>query len=201
MVLVVLVLNQEAKSTPFRSSSFAGMTSKFYYKVEFVRSSGVSEEVKERVKESLSRSLVGAWIEGNKKWPWHGGDLGMLVEKQFDKKWSSPRFNSREMAKTCCLAHVQDGGYLTGTFYVDVEFGLRDKKFMKLRVSRVILNPSLGQPDTLKRMSASAVASSLGLVFRGDFYMYSKKPVEDVLTVVPEKVKGLVREQIWAITK
>ena len=198
---MVLVFNQEAKSTPFRSNSFAGMATKFYYKVEFVRSSGVSEEVKERVKESLSRSLVGAWIEGNKKWPWHGGDLGMLVEKQFDKKWSSPRFNSREMAKTCCLAHVQDGGYLTGTFYVDVEFGLRDKKFMKLRVSRVILNPSLGQPDTLKRMSASAVASSLGLVFRGDFYMYSKKPVEDVLTVVPEKVKGLVREQVWAITK
>ena len=201
MVLLVLVFNQEAKSTPFRSNSFAGMATKFYYKVEFVRSSGVSEEVKERVKESLSRSLVGAWIEGNKKWPWHGGDLGMLVEKQFEKKWSSPRFNSREMAKSCCLAHVQDGGYLTGTFYVDVEFGLRDKKFMKLRVSRVILNPPPGQPDTLKRMSASAVASSLGLVFRGDFYMYSKKPVEDVLTMVPEKVKGLVREQIWAITK
>ena len=93
------------------------MTTKFYYKVEFVRSSGVSEEVKERVQESLSRSLVGAWIEGNKTNPWHDGDLGMLVEKQFDKKWSSPRFNSREMAKSCCLAHVQDGGYLTGTFY------------------------------------------------------------------------------------
>ena len=72
---------------------------------------------------------------------------------------------------------------------------------MKLRVTRVILNPPSGQPDTLKRMSASVVASSLGLVFRGDFYMYSKKPVEDVLTMVPEKVKGLVREQIWAITK
>ena len=82
MVLLVLVFNQEAKSTPFRSNSFAGMATKFYYKVEFVRSSGVSEEVKERVKESLSRSLVGAWIEGNKKWPWHGGDLGMLVEMQ-----------------------------------------------------------------------------------------------------------------------
>ena len=111
------------------------MATKFYYKVEFVRSSGVSDEVKERVKESLSRSLVGAWIEGNKINPWHDGDLGMLVEKQFEKKWSSPRFNSREMAKSYCYAHVNDGGYLTGTFYVDVEFGLRDRKTMKLRVS------------------------------------------------------------------
>ena len=179
------------------------MCSKFFYRVEFVRSSGGSEEVKERVLENLKRSLVGAWIEGQKIGPWFGcdgGDLGMLVEKQFEKKWSSPRFNSREMAKSYCYAHVNDGGYLTGTFYVDVEFGLRDRKTMKLRVSRVILNPPSGQPDTLKRMSASVVASSLGLVFRGDFYMYSKKPVEDVLTVVPEKVKGLVKEQIWAIT-
>ena len=62
------------------------MATKFYYKVEFVRSSGVSEEVKERVQESLCRSLVGAWIEGNKINPWHEGDLGMLVEQQFEKK-------------------------------------------------------------------------------------------------------------------
>ena len=180
------------------------MCSKFFYRVEFVRSSGVSEEVKERVLENLKRSLVGAWIEGQKIGPWFGcdgGDLGMLVEKQFQKKWDSPRFNSKEMAKSFCWAHVHDGGSLTGTFIVEVEFGFtREMKTMKLRVTRVILNPPPKQPDTLKRLSASVVADCLGLVFRGDFYMYRKKPVEDVLTVVPEKVKSLVKEQIWAIT-
>ena len=181
------------------------MCSKFFYRVEFVRSSGVSEEVKERVLENLKRSLVGAWIEGQKIGPWFGcdgGDLGMLVEKQFQKKWDSPRFNSKEMAKSFCWAHVHDGGSLTGTFIVEVEFGItaREMKTMKLRVTRVILNPPPKQPDTLKRLSASVVADCLGLVFRGDFYMYRKKPVEDVLTVVPEKVRSLVKEQIWAIT-
>ena len=181
------------------------MCSKFFYRVEFVLSSGVSEEVKERVLENLKRSLVGAWIEGQKIGPWFGcdgGDLGMLVEKQFQKKWDSPRFNSKEMAKSFCWAHVHDGGSLTGNFIVEVEFGItaREMKTMKLRVTRVILNPPPKQPDTLKRLSASVVADCLGLVFRGDFYMYRKKPVEDVLTVVPEKVRSLVKEQIWAIT-
>ena len=126
----------------------------------------------------------------------------MLVMKQFQKKWDSPRFNSKEMAKSFCWAHVHDGGSLTGTFIVEVEFGItaREMKTMKLRVTRVILNPPPKQPDTLKRLSASVVADCLGLVFRGDFYMYRKKPVEDVLTVVPEKVRSLVKEQIWAIT-
>ena len=180
------------------------MCSKFFYRVEFVLSSGVSEEVKERVLENLKRSLVGAWIEGQKIGPWFGcdgGDLGTLVMKQFQKKWDSPRFNSKEMAKSFCWAHVHDGGSLTGTFIVEVEFGFtREMKTMKLRVTRVILNPPPKQPDTLKRLSASVVADCLGLVFRGDFYMYRKKPVEDILTVVPEKVRSLVKEQIWAIT-
>ena len=191
------------------------MCSKFFYRVEFVRSSGVSEEVKERVLENLKRSLVGAWIEGQKIGPWFGcdgGDLGTLVMKQFQKKWDSPRFNSKEMAKSFCWAHVHDGGSLTGTFIVEVEFGgwvargplgapiFAPTKTMKLRVTRVVLNPPPKQPDTLKRLSASVVADCLGLVFRGDFYMYRKKPVEDVLTVVPEKVRSLVKEQIWAIT-